>query len=41
MKEVSTLHKDGEKEGEREFDFTDIFTSDGDADDEGGAAQDD
>lgn len=44
MKEVSTIHKDApkEREDEREFDFTDLFTSDGDgdADDEGGAAQD-
>ena len=48
MKEVSTIHKgDAEKEGERKLDFTDIFTSDGDADcdaddeGEGGAVQDD
>jgi hypothetical protein len=45
MKEVSTIHNaEKEREGEREFDFTDLFTSDGDADgdadDEGGAAQD-
>lgn len=40
MKEVSTIHN-AEKERDGEFDFTDIFTSDGDADDEGGAAQDD
>ena len=41
MKEVSTIHN-AEKEREREFDFTDLFTSDGDADDEGegGAVQD-
>ena len=41
MKEVSTIHKDN-AEKEREFDFTDLFTSDGDADDEGegGAVQD-
>ena len=40
MKEVSTIHN---AEKEREFDFTDLFTSDGDADDEGegGAVQDD
>ena len=39
MKEVSTIHN---AEKEREFDFTDLFTSDGDADDEGegGAVQD-
>ena len=37
MKEVSTLHKDAEKERERELDFTDLFT---DADNEGGTAED-
>ena len=42
MKEVSTLHKDNaEKERDGEFDFTDLFTSDGDADDEGSAPRDD
>jgi ATP-dependent exoDNAse (exonuclease V) beta subunit len=40
MKEVSTIHN-AEKERERELDFTDIFTSDADADDEGSATQDD
>jgi len=41
MKEVSTLHKDAEKEREHKFDFTDLFTDEGDADDEGGTPNDD
>lgn len=39
MKEVSTINN-AEKERERELDFTDLFTSDGDADDEGSAPSD-
>jgi len=39
MKEVSTINN-AEKERERELDFTDLFTSDADADDEGSAPSD-